>query len=598
MLELLSTACTLAEQRSPLAQICVCLSFRSHIHTLMSKRICGCPSLKPCEFRVTWAQIPIDRCKLSIRAEAMGKVRNAMKKPASSRARAPRATLPGMMTSQCIDVLAAWIAGELGSLPETNRPDWCEHALTQVDKYMRLVAAAHKGQKLWINVWSDCVCMGTEMEAGAILGKKLKDRYDLDCELAMFFACDTDGKCMDYVKRNYSPTHTAADVFKRNWTDGNLVLSTGDLLEFPRPGAIDLYVAGFTCGPWSFLGNRLGFSTKAGHLCFAVLKTIDVLKPAFYIVENVLQVGTECSAFTDETDQVDYKAITDYFNKNLPNYESCTVHGLDPSHAGYPIAKPRLYQVGGRSNVGQCGRLTECLNTIMSNPMPILQNYKHFLGLPPSDIDFSRLGCLPAAAEIGALAYQNGVRCSCSVNPYVVCEVHPCTCIKCTPEDPLACQWRSKAFNFLKEHFGENVFDVHNLRKLTYCNILELHGKKLMPSPRQRNMLNIVANLPRLHPIKDTIAVIDVSQAIDRIRISTNGLVPTHATNSEFFCLCDGRILNTMQIAYLMGHDVRSLNLTGVSKGHLKHMLGMGFHVSSIGVCLVGLIASTASGAD
>ena len=236
MLELLSTACTLAEQRSPLAQICVCLSFRSHIHTLMSKRICGCPSLKPCEFRVTWAQIPIDWCKLSIRAEAMGKVRNAMKKPASSRARAPRATLPEMMTSQCVDVLAAWIAGELGSLPETNLPDWCEHALAQVDGYMRSVAAKHEGGKLWINVWSDCVCMGTEMEAGAILGKKLKDRYDLDCELAMFFACDTDGKCMDYVKRNYSPTHTAADVFKRNWTDGNLVLSTGDLLEFLGQG--------------------------------------------------------------------------------------------------------------------------------------------------------------------------------------------------------------------------------------------------------------------------------------------------------------------------------------------------------------------------
>ena len=521
-----------------------------------------------------------------------------MKKPASSLAAASGATRLLTMYPERVDVPAAWIASELGSLPEPNLPDWCEHALAQVDGYMRSVAATYGGRKLWINVWSDCVCMGTEMEAGAILKKKLQDRYNFDCELAMFFACDTDGKCIDYVKRNYSPTHTAADVFERNWTDGNLVLSTGELLEFPKPGAIDLYVAGFTCGPWSMRGNRLGFNTKAGHLCFAVSKTIDVLQPAFYVVENVLSVGTESSAFTDATNQVDYKAITDYFEKNLPNYESCTVYGLDPSHAGHPIAKSRLYQVGGRSNVGTYGRLCECLNTIMSNPMPILQNYRHFLGLPPSDIDFSRLGCLPTAAEIGALVYPNGVKCNCSVNPYVLCEVHPCKCQKCTPDNPLACSWRAKALRFLKAHFPENMFDEHNFRKLTYCNILELHGKKLMPSPRQRNMVNVLANLPRLHPIKDTIAVIDVSQAIDRITVTTNGLVPTHATNAEFFCLCDGRFLNTMQIAYLMGHDVRSLNMTGVCATHFKHMLGMGFHVSSIGFCLVALIASTAPGAD
>ena len=142
------------------------------------------------------------------------------------------------------------------------------------------------------------------------------------------------------------------------------------------------------------------------------------------------------------------------------------------------------------------------------------------------------------------------------------------------------------------------MFDEHTFRKLTYCQILELHGKKLMTSPRQRNMINIFALLPRVHPIKDTIAVIDLSQAIDRITVTTIGLVPTYATNSEFFCLCDGRFLNTMQIAYLMGHDVRELNMIGVCESHFKHMLGIGFHVSSIGFCLVGLIASTASGAD
>ena len=236
----------------------------------------------------------------------------------------------------------AWVARDRSSLPELDLPDWCDHALAQVDGYMRSVAAMHVGKKLWINLWSDCVCMGTEMEAGAILRKKLKDRYDLDCEFSMFFACDTDGKCIDYVKRNYSPTNTAEDVFERNWTDGKLVLSTGKWMEFPRPGSIDLYVAGFTCGPWSLRGKRLGFNTKAGHLCFAVCQTIDVLQPAFYVIENVLQVGTECSAFTDVRNQIDYKAITDYFDKTLPNYEKCTVRGLDPSHGGVPDCEVSL----------------------------------------------------------------------------------------------------------------------------------------------------------------------------------------------------------------------------------------------------------------
>jgi len=88
--------------------------------------------------------------------------------------------------------------------------------------------------------------------------------------------------------------------------------------------------------------------------------------------------------------------------------------------------------------------------------------------------------------------------------------------------------------------------------------------------------------------------VFDASQSIDRISVFTNEILPAIATGSEFFYLCDGRILNPMQIGYLMGHSMTSLDLRGVSEGQLRHMLGMGFHLSSIGFCIVGLLASTA----
>ena len=479
----------------------------------------------------------------------------------------------------------------LATLPAHEHPEWCKHVCDVVDDYLRQTASLFAGRVLYVNVWADFVGMATEMESLEELVAHLGATYGCKVEVALYQACESNRRSMQFVKQNWQPKHTTTDAFDRNWEEGTLVTETGEWLEMPV-GKIDIYVAGFPCAPWSRRGKQLGFDDKQGPACFAVCKTINKLQPAFFILENVLAVGTEEASFEVLETETVYRSIIEYFERELVNHTSVTLRGVDPTHTNFPMSKTRLFQVGQRRGVGGEGALVACLSALISNPMPIEHNYRQFLNLPKSRVDFTRFMCLPTEGELQALAAS---QCTCSLSPMEVCTLHPCRCGLCSVAEPLVCGWRAKAVKFVVSHFGGGLVDGSNLRKLTYCQVVELSGQTLSNSPRERNLLNIIANLPRVHPLSDTLAVFDLSQSIDRISISTNGTVPTSATNSSFICLCDGHTLNVMQIGYLMGHKMAKLDYSGISAAHLKHMLGMSFHVSSVGLCLAGILAAVGS---
>ena len=136
---------------------------------------------------------------------------------------------------------------------------------------------------------------------------------------------------------------------------------------------------------------------------------------------------------------------------------------------------------------------------------------------------------------------------------------------------------------------------------LTYMQALELDDETPLPirnvpqSARERNLLNVFARLPAAQPLRSTLMILDISQAIDRCHAKTDGTVPTMATNAKMWSIRAGRALEVVEMAKLMGHDLADVNLRGTSENQMRHMLGMSMHVTTAGYALTGLLGAIGS---
>ena len=117
-------------------------------------------------------------------------------------------------------------------------------------------------------------------------------------------------------------------------------------------------------------------------------------------------------------------------------------------------------------------------------------------------------------------------------------------------------------------------------------------------SARERNLLNIVARLPAAQPLRTTRLIFDLSQAIDRCRPRSDGVVPTMATNSEMWCMRAGRALTVSEMAKLMGENLDDVDLRLTTEPQMRHMLGMSMHVATAGFALTGLMAAFGAGSS
>ena len=121
---------------------------------------------------------------------------------------------------------------------------------------------------------------------------------------------------------------------------------------------------------------------------------------------------------------------------------------------------------------------------------------------------------------------------------------------------------------------------------------LELMGLSGPENPRQRNMLNVFACVPVAHPLRSTLMIFDISQAIDRARPKFDGAVPTMGTNARMWSMQAGRLITVSEMAKLMGVDIGARNLELTTEGQMRRMLGMSIHVATSGFALIGLIAA------
>ena len=108
-------------------------------------------------------------------------------------------------------------------------------------------------------------------------------------------------------------------------------------------------------------------------------------------------------------------------------------------------------------------------------------------------------------------------------------------------------------------------------------------------------MLNVFARLPAAHPLRSTMMIMDISQAIDRAGAKYDGTVPTMGTNARMWSMRAGRVLNVSEMAKLMGLDLGACNLRSTTENQMRKMLGVSMHVATSGFALIGLLAAVGS---
>ena len=127
-------------------------------------------------------------------------------------------------------------------------------------------------------------------------------------------------------------------------------------------------------------------------------------------------------------------------------------------------------------------------------------------------------------------------------------------------------------------------------QKLTYIQVLELQGGQGPRSPRERNLLNILAVMPRNMPLQTSTCIVDLSQSADFAQPRWDGTVPTIATNSAMHCFRSGKRLSTYQMAALMGLRLEAVDLTHVTENQFRVRLGLSIHIAVMGFMLLALL--------
>ena len=116
-------------------------------------------------------------------------------------------------------------------------------------------------------------------------------------------------------------------------------------------------------------------------------------------------------------------------------------------------------------------------------------------------------------------------------------------------------------------------------------------------SPRERNMLNIIARIPSIQPMSRTYACMDISQSINRMKLQTSGEVPTIGLNTSIWVFAFGMTLNQYQIARLMGHCLKLEDFDSkAADNRLKAALVNGLHVACAGRVLFPAIMAATMG--
>ena len=463
----------------------------------------------------------------------------------------------------------------------SEHPDWAQHFVDTLHAPF-LNLKQKLGADPRITMWSDCAGKCTEKYAGDLLAVELMKKLDMDVRFELYGASDAAAHCKEFVKRNCEPTHFNDNVFQRDFDADRFDCSMCRKKCVLPTAGIDIYWCCFPCGPWSKRGKRLGLNDRNAGVCWQTIKTIKHMVPVMFVMENVVEIGSSSDGVDDLT------TIKSFMDDQLGDkYNSITINGISPIHHGYPTEKKRVIVVGARTDQVDAATLSRVFTKLIEVPMPVVDTYWTFLNCQDTrSAFFDKVGTLPEPQA--AMKIQRS-GCTCRIDPMTDCLRHPCFCKKCKDGKVLECSWRAKAVKYLADN---TLTWAAADGCITYIQALELINEYAPHSARERNLLNVLARLPAAQPLRETMMILDISQAIDRSRPKFDGTVPTMATNAKMWSMQAGRLLDVSEMAKLMEHDLGKADLRFTSAAQMSTMLGMSMHVGTAGFALSGLLAA------
>ncbi len=447
-------------------------------------------------------------------------------------------------------------------------------------------------QPLTLQLWLDCGGIASAKIASSALSLALREECDINVNWKVYCYCDKDHVAARFVQQNFDPTHVSDNMEHRNFETNTFWCTKCNAShELPREG-IDIYIAGFPCNPWSRRGTRKGWD-HPDIVPFKIgFRTIERVRPALWIYEVPEGVNDHVGGAAE----TGLQQILSHIRHQLGNTDY-TVHvsrDVDPTWFGFPERRPRVFTLGWRADVGPPEEVHLGMHELLRTPLITPPDFRAMLQLQHTP-DWSKVGDYPAKDDLDKLKVEGLQDCNCREDPLKFCPIHMCCCKKCG-DDGVSCAWRHHMVEFLEKNPTLCMHEPGATQKLTYTQVMALNGLPIPTSPRVLNLLNVIARMPELQPLEQTLGVIDTSQTVTMGSLRRDGAIPTLTTSSHIFCLQQGGYLSTGHLSSLMGFDVADYDLQGCTEAWWRKRLGLCMHPASIGSMMLVLISAPLSG--
>ena len=298
---------------------------------------------------------------------------------------------------------------------------------------------------------------------------------------------------------------------------------------------MDLYVCGFPCTPFSSLRRHKTRLLKeaAAKPFLKLLKVLEERKPALAVLENAVGI------------QAVMQKVCQMLGK-LGCYFVIVVK-IDSEALGVPLKRPRYYFILVRKDVSitkKIDSLASLGKAIMKGCTQPVRGTVLDLLLPPQRTEAKQMTVKKAGgkkkAHVGALGGQ------------------------------VQCKWKAKHAAFRKKFA---------LPPPTSCRDSDALG---LQNPRQRELWQLLVNAHRGKKI-----IADVSQNIDRCRISTNGVCPTVTPHSILCIQAASRQVSPMDTLAMHFFPVHRMKIpTAVKAKTLQSLGGNTMHLKSVGLAM------------
>ena len=158
-------------------------------------------------------------------------------------------------------------------------------------------------------------CSGIEAPIQALKKMGISFRHE--------FSCEKDAHCIESIRANYHPNRLDTDM------------TTRDISTLP---AIDLYVCGFPCQPFSSAGKRQGTEDDQGRgeIFWYCMDVIKRLRPKAFILENVKGLLSIDEGHTFDTIITSLESLSYRLDWNV----------LNTKDYGIPQNRERLFIIG------------------------------------------------------------------------------------------------------------------------------------------------------------------------------------------------------------------------------------------------------------